>query len=258
LLLRRLVGQFQRCFKRNDKRQLLGLCKFIGHLANQRVAHELIVLQILMLLLSKPTNDSVEVAITFLKEVGQFLSEASPAGLSAVFDTLRNVLSQANVSTRVQYMIEVMFAIRKDKFQEHPQLTEGLDLVEEDDQRTHQIQLTGKVNEEKLLDVFKFDEKYEQNEGTYKELKAEILGEESGDDDDDESGETDSDEEDSSDEDEAAEPAQQATHSDGKLVIKDMTDTQMKVLRRTIYLTDKSSLGFEEIAHKLLKGPLGQ
>jgi pre-mRNA-splicing factor CWC22 len=249
LLLRRLVAQFQRSFKRNDKTQLIGLCKFIGHLANQRVAHEVIVLQILMLLLSKPTNDSVEVAITFLREVGQFLQEVSPRGLEAVFDTLRNVLHQANVDTRVQYMIEVIMAVRKDKFSEHPQVIKALDLVEEDDQITHQLSLDGKANEEKLLDVFKFDSKYEQNEASYKELRAEILGEGSDEDGSEESGS----EEDSSEEEEV--PVQ-ATHSDGKVVIKDMTDTQVKILRRTIYLTIKSSASFEECAHKLLKGTL--
>ena len=34
----------------------------------------------------------------------------------AVFEQLRNILHQGNVSQRVQYMLEVMFAIRKDGF----------------------------------------------------------------------------------------------------------------------------------------------
>ena len=50
--------------------------RFIAHLVNQQIVHELISLEILTLLLDSPTDDSVEVAITFLRECGQKLSEA--------------------------------------------------------------------------------------------------------------------------------------------------------------------------------------
>lgn len=35
---------------------------------------------------------------------------------SAIFERLRNVLHEGQIDTRVQYMVEVMFAIRKDGF----------------------------------------------------------------------------------------------------------------------------------------------
>ena len=41
--------------------------KFIGHLVNQQVLHELVALEALTLLLEDPTDDSVEVAVGFLK-----------------------------------------------------------------------------------------------------------------------------------------------------------------------------------------------
>jgi len=37
------------------------------------VAHEILALQIVEVLLSEPTNDSVEIAVSFVKEVGQLL-----------------------------------------------------------------------------------------------------------------------------------------------------------------------------------------
>ena len=52
--------------------------RFIAHLVNQQVAHELLALEILTLLLANPTDESVEVAVSFLKEVGQKLTELSP------------------------------------------------------------------------------------------------------------------------------------------------------------------------------------
>lgn len=48
-------------------------------------------------------------------------------------------------------MIEVMFAIRKDGFKDHPVIPEGLDLVDEDDQFTHMLPLDDEYNPEDIL-----------------------------------------------------------------------------------------------------------
>ncbi|XP_021344403.1 pre-mRNA-splicing factor CWC22 homolog, partial [Mizuhopecten yessoensis] len=116
LMMRRLVIQFRRGFKRNDKALCLSTTRFLAHLVNQQVAHEVIALEILTLLLENPTDDSVEVSIGFLKESGQKLTEVSPRGINAIFERLRNILHEGMIDKRVQYMIEVMFAVRKDGF----------------------------------------------------------------------------------------------------------------------------------------------
>jgi hypothetical protein len=41
---------------------LLAAAKFIAHLVNQQVAHEILALELLTILLDKPTDDSVEVS----------------------------------------------------------------------------------------------------------------------------------------------------------------------------------------------------
>ena len=41
--------------------------KFIAHLVNQMILHEIVALELLTLLLEEPTDDSVEVAVGFLK-----------------------------------------------------------------------------------------------------------------------------------------------------------------------------------------------
>lgn len=116
-------------------------------------------------------DDSVEVAITFLKECGQKLTEVSPRGITAIFDRLRNVLHEADLDKRTQYMIEVMFQVkrvpikvmfirhlrqilnifltfkvRKDGFKDNPSVLPELDLVEEDDQITHMMMLEDATN----------------------------------------------------------------------------------------------------------------
>ncbi|XP_011706955.1 PREDICTED: pre-mRNA-splicing factor CWC22 homolog, partial [Wasmannia auropunctata] len=85
LVLKRLVLRFKREFERNDKSLCISSGIFIAHLVNQRVAHEIIALEILTLLLETSTDDSVEVAIGFLKECGMKLTEVSRRGIEAIF-----------------------------------------------------------------------------------------------------------------------------------------------------------------------------
>ena len=58
-----------------------------------------------------------------------------------MFERFRAVLNEGNISHRVQYMIEVLMQVRKDKYKDNPILPEGLDLVEDEEQITHEIQL---------------------------------------------------------------------------------------------------------------------
>lgn len=84
LLLRRLIIQFKRSFRRNDKITCLNVSKFLAHLTNQLVSHEVLILEILVLLLNNPTDDSVEIAITILKECGKMLSKITPNGTNRI------------------------------------------------------------------------------------------------------------------------------------------------------------------------------
>uniref|UniRef100_A0A8C7F3K7 Pre-mRNA-splicing factor CWC22 homolog n=1 Tax=Oncorhynchus kisutch TaxID=8019 RepID=A0A8C7F3K7_ONCKI len=151
LILKRLILNFRKGYRRNDKAQCLTASKFVAHLVNQNVAHEVLCLEMLTLLLERPTDDSVEVSISFLKECGLKLTEVSPRGINAIFERLRNILHESEIDKRVQYMIEVMFAIRKDGFKDHPIVPEGLDLVEEEDQFTHMLPLEDDYNQEDIL-----------------------------------------------------------------------------------------------------------
>lgn len=260
----------------NQYRQIVchSTTTFMAHLVNQGVAHEIIALQILVLLLERPTDDSIEIAVGFTREVGAFLAENSPKANATVFERFRAVLNEGTISHRVQYMIEVLMQVRKDKYKDNPIVPEGLDLVEEDDQITHQIQLEEELQVQEglseslfpcllnrkriiLLDIFKFDPNYIENEERYKAIKAEILGEGSS---EEESGS-----EESSDEDEEGMHFE-AVHIIPELLlidiytvvgekegIQDRTETNLLNLRRVIYLTIMNALNYEEAVHKLHK-----
>lgn len=154
LLLKRLVIQFKRGFRRNDKTICIASSRFVAHLVNQRVAHEILALEILTLLVETPTDDSVEVAIAFLKECGQKLTEVTAKGVNAIFEMLKNILHEGKLDQRVQYMIEVVFQIRKDGFKDHVAVTEALELVEEDDQFTHLIMLDEATDGQDILSKY--------------------------------------------------------------------------------------------------------
>ena len=238
LLLNRLIIQFRKAFKRNDKAVCLSSTTFIAHLCNQQVAHEMVAAQILLLLLHKPTDDSVEIAVGLTREVGQHLEEMSAPIALAVFDQFRSILHEADIDKRVQYMIEVLFQVRKDRYKDNPAVREELDLVEEEDQITHQIGLDDEIEVQDSLNVFRFDPEWEEHEDAYRKLKAEILGEGSDDEEDDESDESTDDEE---------------AKQERQMEIKDQSNTDLVNLRRTIYLTIMSSMDFEECCHKLMK-----
>jgi hypothetical protein len=65
-------------------------------------AHEILALEILTLLVENPTDDSVEVAIAFLKECGDKLTEVSSKALHSIFEMLRNILHEGKLDKRVR------------------------------------------------------------------------------------------------------------------------------------------------------------
>ena len=241
LLLKRIIISWRRAFRRNDKQMCSTLAKFLAHLTNQKVVDENLSLEMLTLLLDKPTDDSVEVAVHFVKDVGATLNDISAMGLHAIFERFRAILHEGDLDKRTQYMIEDLFLVRKNKFASHRPVEEELDLVEESDQLTHEISLHDlELDAEKKLDFFHIDPDFHKNEEMYDQVRKEILGDDSDAEADDE------DEEDETDEEEAAREQD----------IQDMSEQTKTQLRRTLYLTIMSSLDFEECAHKILKGAI--
>ena len=69
------------------------MCVYIGIFLFRYIfilfkAHEVLCLEMLTLLLERPTDDSVEVAIGFLKECGLKLTQVSPRGINGKFISL--------------------------------------------------------------------------------------------------------------------------------------------------------------------------
>lgn len=240
LIIRRVILQFQKAYSRNNKIVCMATTRMLAHLINQKVLSDFAGLQMLALMLENPTEDSVEIACDFMIEVGQVLSELTPAGVNSIFERFKGILHEGEIDRRVQYSIENLFAIRKNKFAEHQGVIPELDLVEEDDQITHQISIDDSITGEEMLNIFKYDPFYDKTEEEWDVIKKEILGEENV-----LRLKTKAPE---MTEEEAA-----AEEEEAQQQIQDFTETDLINLRRTIYLTIMNSVDFEECAHKLLK-----
>jgi len=145
-------------------------------------------------------------------------------------------------------MIENLFAERTNQFKSFPIIQSDLQLVDENDQYKHMLQLDdsfesepwiGKINIQFnriflfFLDIFKFDEQYELNEERYHEIRKTIYKYT-----DDEFGPSSN----SSDSDEEKEQE-----------IIDPTEKNLVTLRHKTCLTIQSNLSAKECAKKLLK-----
>lgn len=135
----------------------------------------------------------------------------------------------------MQYIIEKLFQIRKDKFKAYPGVIPDLDLVEESDRITHNFSLEDEIDQEENLNVFAVDKDFDAKEQEWELIKKEIVGDYF---------------EQQSEESSDVEPelTQPPTEQ-----IEDMTEQDMIKLRKTIYLVIMSSIDFEECCHKLLK-----
>merc|ERR1719359_2625881 len=104
--------------------------------------------------------------------------------------TFRSILHEGEIDKRVQYVIEGLFEVRRKKFKDYPMLLEDLDLVDEEDQITHETDLLDEtIKGEETLNIFKAQppEQFAMDEAKWKEISNEVLGIEDEDDDDDSS-----------------------------------------------------------------------
>lgn len=254
LLVRRLVAQLKAAYTNQDRVLCFATARFIAQLFNQQVVSELLLLEFLSTCMLDPSDGSVELAVVTLSECAVLLMEKSPGALEVVFQRIRELLHDGDLSRRAQVMIENLMNMRRTKFLNAEVLEPHLDLLEEDDIITHFVSLDDEeeCDLEYACDEFHDDPLYKVNEEEYERIKRDILGAAA----------------DSS-------PRQLLSGSEGiKQNIEDNADTSLKMdgeekivsgkpvdmtesdlvdFRRTIYLTISSGISYEEWAHKLLQ-----
>lgn len=243
LLVNRLILQYRAAFVNNNKAKCLTSVRFIAHLTNQNIVHEVLGFQLINHLIDKPTPSSIEIAISFIRECGAKLDELNPPYLFEVFRTLRDLSLENEFDTRTHDLIDLIHVIRKEKFKDYPPVKKELDLIDEDDRVTHTIELSSprKSDFHMELNYFKFEPNWSENEAKYDDFKKSLF--------DDEAQST-SDEESEDDGGEEGEDEKKDVKPDTKVI--DATGSDLIAFRRKVYLTIRSSLTHEEVVHKLL------
>lgn len=281
LVVRRLVANFQRGHKRNDKIQCTSCLAFIAHLVNQRVIQDVLALEICTILLDTPTTDGVSVCCAFLQDCGPFLLQNQPAAFKLICDRLKDILTEGEVERNAQYAVEKLLDARRSQFDERPSVRPELDLIDEDDQTAHMVDLLGDISKEELLDVFRLQDPkdFAKENAAWRRIKRSLLnqsaavtGEEAADhsgsegkggDGSDGSDAIGSDGSvgsksgsDGSDVDIDSEEEFEKAVDEGRkeqTVIRDLTEMELVKTRKVIYLTIMSSATYEECVHKLVK-----
>ena len=87
-----------------------------------------------------------------------------------VMDEMRQVLQEGQVDQRVQYIVEALFKVQRDGFAKtgHPQIADGLDLLEDADKMTVNFNLENDVPDaQQGLNIFKVDPEFTEHEAEY-------------------------------------------------------------------------------------------
>ncbi|CRH02810.1 cell cycle control protein, putative [Plasmodium relictum] len=164
LTIQRVILHFRRAYKRGDKILCFNTVKFIAHMINQRILHEIVGLQLCSLLLQNITNDSVQVCTYFLVDVGQLYMNICRKGLDIIFDRLKDIIQEGKINIKTQYDIEKLWKYRKNYFSEFPTAIEELDLIDENEKIVHEIDLLDEsFSNQEELNIFK-EVPYEQFE----------------------------------------------------------------------------------------------
>lgn len=254
LVVNRIILNYRLAIKNQDKSRCLNSVSFIAHLINQDVVHESLAIQILDHLLYKPNLIDIEIAIAFIKDVGAKLDklDSTSRELVGVFKTLRNLAHESDIDSRTQAMIDQVHLVRREQFQSFPALKPDLDLIDEDDKVTHEINLSDPRKEDYMTEAnyFKIDPKWAENEAKYGDFKKRLLESDTS---SSESGSLSSDE----CEEEDTKPGKSVEIEDSKADVKpniiDTTGTDSVEFRRKVYLILRNSIRHEEVVHKLLK-----
>lgn len=184
------------------------------------------------------------------------MTDLTPQGVTAIFERFKGILHEGQIDKRVQYSIENLFAIRKTKFSNYQGVIEELDLVEQEDQITHSIELDEIADGEEKLNLFSFDPFYEKTEEEWQSIKVEILGQENIIRLKTLMKEEEQAEESEEEEEKGMSLVEQYQKGIGSM--QDMSEKDIVNLRRTIYLVIMNSVDYEECMHKLLKMHIGE
>lgn len=246
IIINRYIKLFQNEYRKKNVLLLDSILRLFAHMINQSIISSIMIYEIYTLFMNDKTDSSIELLCSFLIECGVKLEEETFC--SEIYENLRCILHEKKMSKLSLYSIETLFLNRRNNNFRNRNEEYNLNLINEEDIITHKISIfedipcsiNGGIGTEDDIDLFKYDENFEENEKKWDEIKLELLG-----------CNDNYEEKKSLLEKEIFEL--EDYEKDNNLKIIDLTETEIINLRKTIYLTITSSLDFQECCHKLLK-----
>ncbi|CAI9090899.1 OLC1v1025779C1 [Oldenlandia corymbosa var. corymbosa] len=161
LLLKRIINQFK--FALNQKEhavQLIPLSKLLAQLVNQGVVRKLVAIEIVFLLLldCTPSSFNIQIAAGFVEQCGSVVYASNPRGMDTVLERFQEVIDEGDLDADVVCLIEKLISRgRRRKLRGgHNHIVDvvpaELDIVEVDDQVTHEISVLNELDSEMFLD----------------------------------------------------------------------------------------------------------
>lgn len=154
LLVKRAVLRFKSAYDSEDKKSMESSSKLLAHLVNQAVVYPLLACDVLLLLLGNPSSDNVDVAVGFCVECGSSLARFASDKLQVILGEFDRVLRIKEVEKRVEVLIEKVFAANRTMFRDYPRVVEDLDIVQVEDQVTHDVSLLHDFDPENSVDEY--------------------------------------------------------------------------------------------------------
>jgi len=257
LLLTRLVLQFRRAKRRNDRVNFKAVIDFIAHLCNQNVADCILLFQIAEIMLDEITDDSMEALVQIMLQGGKHLKEVEPEGFYHLIGRMREIMTEGSdkLAPQTFQSFEKFFNELRLNFENFPSVIEELDLIEEEDQTSIEIDfMDSQLKNMSELNIFRPEDpdKYEAENHAWLKLSREILGEDSDEDDDSNENSDSSSDSDSEDSEDARHMLNKSNReAANELKITDYTAEELVELRKRVYLAIMSSANFEECVHKI-------
>ena len=234
--------------------------RFLAHLVNQGVVGELVVLEMLLVLLegSRPHTIAIETALHLLRDAGNHLCSrpALRAALEGTFTALRDAANErTDLPPRTRSALEALQEDRRRKFERNPAVPKDLALVDRDAANVtpHDASLeqdsssssssSPRTTADDAVPTFAFDPAWKEKREAWARLRLAVL--------------------DNSFAEEGAKRSSSAAASSTALVpaakaatpvaVNDLSQADVVAVRKRVYLTITASLGFEEMAHHIMR-----
>lgn len=223
LLTKELTAIFIDAYNRQDDYKSFAVISLLAQLFNYEVVHEIVILQIVHLLSETLDEASVQIIVHLLWQCGKHLSEVSSTAHNMIFEKLREVLQEGQLSPATNRSLEDLFDLRRSDYKACPFVS----LLEEVDTEiiTHTVLLDRETSSPNpALGHFVYHDNFMELERTYQALKDRFM-----------------------------ECKSQKSELPLPTIAKDLSGKSDVEFKKQFYLILKSSLSSDEAAHKILR-----